>query len=635
MAFGWNTTASGNYSTAMGSYTTASGNFSTAMGDLSTASGNGSTAMGRGARALSFSETAIGSFNTLYAPASTTTFLLVDRQFTVGIGTSNGNKADGFMVMKSGLVIAPELTNALIDSDPQALVTKQYLEDNSGTANGWALDGNVAGSDDFIGTTNDEALRFKQNNQPAGFINIFNTAFGQATLPEETTGIGLTAMGQSALNLNTSGNGNTAFGSGALFHTGSGSGNTATGANALSTNTVGENNTAMGANADVSTFDLNNATAIGAHALVSQNNSLVLGSINGLNDATADTKVGIGTTTPDALLDIKGGQWDLNATEGDLRIGDDTYRLKVGVATGGAGAGNVRLRAVGGTNKLWLGAGDNDVLSVGENGHVGINNENPDEELVIGDNLGSGWVIPAATIGNSSGGAIQVGNPTTHLSIDSGSGGFDRARIIASDANGYDKGNIEMRTRQLSVGISPGVDATNPYPLRIIQGSNYGLYLQNNDDANKNWELYASNTGNLTLYSNNGSFAGSFDETSGNYTAISDERLKTNIVAMPSISQKLLQLDAKNYNYKSNLGKKYNGFLAQDIQKIFPEVVTEIEGRNSGDTSVLTVDYAQLTVLSIKAIQEQQEIIEAQDEELNEMRTLLERLEARMDQLEK
>ncbi|MEO6390571.1 MAG: hypothetical protein ABIP75_01890, partial [Pyrinomonadaceae bacterium] len=31
------------------------------------------------------------------------------------------------------------------------------------------------------------------------------------------------------------------------------------------------------------------------------------GSINGVNNATADTKVGIGTTTPKAKLDITGG----------------------------------------------------------------------------------------------------------------------------------------------------------------------------------------------------------------------------------------------------------------------------------------------------------------------------------------
>ena len=52
--------------------------------------------------------------------------------------------------------------------------------------------------------------------------------------------------------------------------------------------------------------NLTNAAAVGAYAQVSQNNSIVMGSINGVNNATADTLVGIGTTAPKAKLD---GNW--------------------------------------------------------------------------------------------------------------------------------------------------------------------------------------------------------------------------------------------------------------------------------------------------------------------------------------
>ncbi len=49
---------------------------------------------------------------------------------------------------------------------------------------------------------------------------------------------------------------------------------------------------------------LSNSTAIGSRAQVSASNSLVLGSINGINGATADTNVGIGTTAPTFKLTI-------------------------------------------------------------------------------------------------------------------------------------------------------------------------------------------------------------------------------------------------------------------------------------------------------------------------------------------
>ena len=84
-------------------------------------------------------------------------------------------------------------------------------------------------------------------------------------------------------------------------------GRTAGAATILTGNVSGSNNTLIGANADDATDSLPNAAAIGANAQVSQNNSLVLGSINGVNNATADTKVGIGTTAPKAKLDVTGG----------------------------------------------------------------------------------------------------------------------------------------------------------------------------------------------------------------------------------------------------------------------------------------------------------------------------------------
>lgn len=51
---------------------------------------------------------------------------------------------------------------------------------------------------------------------------------------------------------------------------------------------------------------IKNATALGSRAYVGASNSMVLGSINGVNGATANTNVGIGTTTPAAQLHTTG-----------------------------------------------------------------------------------------------------------------------------------------------------------------------------------------------------------------------------------------------------------------------------------------------------------------------------------------
>lgn len=132
----------------------------------------------------------------------------------------------------------------------------------------------------------------------------YNSGFGQNALYTNTLGSSNSAFGRSTLYANTSGGNNSAFGSNALQGNTTGHRNSAVGRSALHNNTTGSNNTAVGYDADVSTGNLTNATAIGAMAEVSQSNSLVLGSIDGVNSATADTKVGIGTTAPNVSLHV-------------------------------------------------------------------------------------------------------------------------------------------------------------------------------------------------------------------------------------------------------------------------------------------------------------------------------------------
>src|ERR1700722_12592745 len=152
-----------------------------------------------------------------------------------------------------------------------------------------------------------------------------NTGVGGVVLPALTSGIGNVALGWNVLSANTSGSGNTGTGRFSLLSNTTGESNTATGGQALQNTTIGGENTAIGSfalinnttgndNTALGVFagppsgftNVSNTTAIGAHAVVSANNSLVLGSISGLNGATADTFVGIGTPAPTAKLDVRG-----------------------------------------------------------------------------------------------------------------------------------------------------------------------------------------------------------------------------------------------------------------------------------------------------------------------------------------
>jgi hypothetical protein len=141
-----------------------------------------------------------------------------------------------------------------------------------------------------------------------------------------------TAVGSQALysNDNTTGNRNSGVGHMALYQNTSGYGNAALGNRAGYANTTGHYNTFVGEFADASSSDLVNATAIGHGAIVGASNSLVLGSINGVN-------VGIGTTTPTTRFQVAGG--DLSAaTAGKgliVKSPDGTKCARIGIDNDG------------------------------------------------------------------------------------------------------------------------------------------------------------------------------------------------------------------------------------------------------------------------------------------------------------
>jgi len=208
----------------------------------------------------------------------------------------------------------------------------------------------------------------------------YNTASGSWALYSNTTGSGNNATGLEALYSNT-GSYNTASGEQALYSNTTGSGNTSTGDWALQYNTTGGANTAIGAfsglttdrssitgssntflgyNTSPSTGTLNNATAIGAYAEVDESNAMVLGSINGVNGAAANTLVGIGTTAPSYLLHI-GNQGGISYNN-FLRVEGPASGSGNAISVGGHG--DVGIDAPGVSNGRFV-VKDNGIVAIG------------------------------------------------------------------------------------------------------------------------------------------------------------------------------------------------------------------------------------------------------------------------------
>lgn len=107
----------------------------------------------------------------------------------------------------------------------------------------------------------------------------------------------------------------------------------------------------------------------------------------------------------------------------------------------------------------------------------------------------------------------------------------------------------------------------------------------------------------------------SFISNTGAYTQVSDRRLKNNITPMKSVLSDVLKLKPVEYFYnESNSKFKSKGFIAQDVQEVYPELVNESE-----DTKMLAVQYIEFGVIAVKAIQEQQEMINKQQDQINSL----------------
>jgi hypothetical protein len=177
--------------------------------------------------------------------------------------------------------------------------------------------------------------------------------------------------------------------------------------------------------------------------------------------------------------------------------------------------------------------------------------------------------------------------------------------------------------------VQIGIPSGNSTKTTLFHGDK-GITLFNNNNGHS-WEFWVTNNnGSLALFNDQqagvnpvGIFA-----INGIYTP-SDRRLKKDIIDLASgVLNKIMQLEAKEYRYNSEAAnaKPSIGFLAQDVQKYFPELVGEMPARD-GSTTFLNLNYSGFGVLAIKAIQEQQTQLDALKKENEALKARLDRLE--------
>lgn len=334
---------------------------------------------------------------------------------------------------------------------------------------------------------------------------------------------------------------------------------------------------------------------------------------------------------------------------------------RIGIGTTVLSA-QLQVNALSGNNPLKLLVNGSTRLLASGNGGLTVGNSTtpPSQGLYVAGNAGIGTATPVTklevkrTDGNylitRFTNAATTGDRTALIDIQNGDNILWRYGV-GGTGNGLGITNGEFYIERSGQGpvfsinkngeVGIGTNNAYPYKLQIVHGSGAGLGIKNGQSGNT-WEIVSAfaNPGPLYLV-NAGNLRGAFDANSGVYSALSDERLKTNINAMPSILDKINQLKPLTYQYKSAMaaagknGVEDYGFLAQEVMKVFPHLVTHHLNKDR-DWDVYLLNYNGLGVLAIRAIQELSKKtgdLETLKKENAEMRGRIDKLEALVEKL--
>src|SRR5690606_14332665 len=154
-------------------------------------------------------------------------------------------------------------------------------------------------------------------------------------------------------------------------------------------------------------------------------------------------------------------------------------------------------------------------------------------------------------------------------------------------------------------------DPTNAFEVRT-SGTDPALRLE---DSGKFWEIDANTEFNWLGFRKNGFIVGRVNGITGQWETISDRRVKQDIRPLEPVLDRLLDLTPLRYRYKG-LGatSEQIGLIAQDVAPIFPEIAV-------ADSPGIGVAYSKLSVLLLKALQEQQAEIDRLSTELHSLMT--------------
>jgi trimeric autotransporter adhesin len=499
-------------------------------------------------------------------------------------------------------------------------------------SNGWSLTGNtgINPANQFIGTTDEQPLRFRVNNTWAGEIHptSYNVFLGLGAGQANTSGQANTAIGYHSLLVNTDGGANTASGYEALSGNTTGYNNTANGAYALYNNTVGHDNVALGGNALFANTTGNFNTAAGVGALLANNTA-------NNNTATGYRSLYTNTTgsnnTANGFLALFSNNTGNNNTANGVQ---SLYLNTTGNGNTAAGRGSLYFNSTGNYNTAngFEALRDNStgnyntangVYALALNTIGGNNTANGYQALALNttgyDNTANGYF--ALQQNTSGGNNVASGSEALKNNTD---GAFNTAvGYLSLNANTTGWFNTAIGDGALYSNVSGQRNTAIGYGAGTIAGTLSNTIGIGNDGSFLNAASNQVIVGNASTVFIGGKV---------NWGVISDARIKKAVEEDVKGLSFILKLRPVTYHISNKAiteltgskdtttfpGKydgekiKYTGFLAQEVEQAAKASHYDFSGytKPASDREMYTIRYAEFVVPLVKAIQEQQLIIE-------------------------
>jgi hypothetical protein len=373
---------------------------------------------------------------------------------------------------------------------------------------------------------------------------------------------------------------------------------------------------------------------------------------------TSVGQVGIGTTGPAAKLDVTGGDIQITTAQNKL-VFDSQYRYIQGTRSGAdyltiaqnSYAPGIQLGFTAGTFTPTMtlttpGGGVNAA------GNVGIGTTAPGAKLDVTGNVyltgstGNNYIdfkpsgaqkaivgMAGPIKGTASQDLALFAETGQAISFMSGGSGTD-AMTIAST------GNVGIGTTSPRAKLDVTYAVGSNEPSFIVDNGTYGVYVAAQNTMNFNYSHNADSAGyinywgyaggttqyrDLNIANGKGAIIAFFDGSAGtankpgggSWGDSSDQRLKTQVVTYGGALEKLMQLRGVTFNWINPAEHggiiSQGGFIAQEVERIFPSWVKEGDATGRDATLVGTGEHIKTLTLPfefnavvVEAIKEQQ-----------------------------